>query len=308
MHILKTLWKKILRLIFEVGQWVGFDILPRHFYSEIPDLRLLRKTHAWRKAGSMMGVSGVDLESQWVFLASCCGPGARERQIAKKIHKAACEANKSFGFGPIEADFLDSFIRAEKPARVVQVGGGVATAVLLDALAQDIKAPSVVVIDPYPNDYLLRKSKNAEIELVAEKAQNVNLEIFTRLQSGDLLFVDSTHCVSPGSEVNRIVLEVLPRLTAGVWVHFHDIYFPYDYSRQILTSELFFNHESVLLHAFLMHNAKYTLRVSLSMLHYEDAARLKKFLPNYRPARNDDGLDLSAKGHFPSSLYLQVVS
>ena len=53
-----------------------------------------------------------------------------------------------------------------------------------------------------------------------------------------MLFVDATHTVKPGSEVNRIILDVLPRLDAGVFVHFHDIYFPYDYQRGLLSSEL----------------------------------------------------------------------
>ena len=45
----------------------------------------------------------------------------------------------------------------------------------------------------------------------------------------DILFIDSTHAVKPGSEVNRLILDILPRLKSGVCVHFHDIYFSYDY-------------------------------------------------------------------------------
>ena len=107
--------------------------------------------------------------------------------------------------------------------------------------------------------------------------------------------------------VSRIVLEMLPRLKAGACVHFHDITFPYDYSRHVLDSALFFQHESVLLHAFLAFNSRFRLLAALSMLHYAAPQKLAECLPNYRPAANDGGLN-AGNGHFPSSAYLQVVA
>ena len=90
--------------------------------------------------------------------------------------------------------------------------------------------------------------------------------------------------------MNRIILEVLPRLSGGDWLHFHDIYFPYDYQRGLLDDELFFSSESVLLHAFLINNPAFTIRAALSMLHFGDPERLQRLLPNYRPASDDHGL------------------
>jgi len=69
---------------------------------------------------------------------------------------------------------------------------------------------------------------------------------------------------------------------------------------------LFFPHESILLHAFLVQNARYELKVALSMLHYARSCELQHFLPNYRPAHDDDGLAFS-DGHFLSSAYLRVM-
>src|SRR5215211_7782825 len=69
----------------------------------------------------------------------------------------------------------------------------------------------------------------ADATVIQAEAQKVPLMQLAALEPGDLLFVDSTHTVRPNSEVNLIVLEVLPRLPPGVFVHFHDIYFPYDY-------------------------------------------------------------------------------
>jgi hypothetical protein len=190
--------------------------------------------------------------------------------------------------------------RSVRPRKIVQVGCGVSTALILNASAElPDYSPEVVCVEPYPTDFLKRADQAGQIRLVAEKAQSVAIEELTRLGENGFLFVDSTHAVKPGSEVNRLILAVLPRLESGSWGHFHDIYFPYDYQRGILDDELFFSNESALLHAFLIDNAKFTIRTSLSMLHHADPARLAKSLPNYRPSGNDHGLRAS-DGHFPA--------
>lgn len=133
-------------------------------------------------------------------------------------------------------------------------------------------------------------------------------EELTNLNPGDLLFVDSTHTVKPGSEVNRIILDVLPRLAKEVYVHFHDIYFPYDYQRGLITEDVFFNVESTLLHAFLIDNRKYKIYFSLSMLHYFAPDRIKSCFPSYSQQSNADGLRAEVGGHFPSAIYLVTTS
>ena len=120
-----------------------------------------------------------------------------------------------------------------------------------------------------------------------------------------MFFVDSTHTLGPGREVTRIMLDLLPRLQAGVYVHFHDIYFPYDYQRGVLTNELFFVHETPLLHALLVNNPRLKIVASLSMLHYARKSELGAYLPNYTSAGDDYGLETSP-GHFPSSIFLRT--
>jgi len=97
---------------------------------------------------------------------------------------------------------------------------------------------------------------------------------------GDLLFIDSTHTVKVGSEVNILILEVLPQLSPGCYAHFHDIYFPYDYPCALFKIPFFWN-ESVLLQAFLTGNARYSIAASLSMLHHAKPQALQMLLPNY---------------------------
>lgn len=293
-----------LRSLFDLGQRMGVDILPRHFYSEIPDMRHLRRDGSWKLARGMLGILGADTDEQFAFVEECCRPKIVAR--VRDVHAQACVENGTEGYGPIEADFLFCFLNAKRPGKIVQVGCGVATAVVLRALQESGYCAEVVCIEPYPTPFLRRADREGRVRLLPHEAQHVPLEELTCLGHGGLLFIDSTHAVRPGSEVNRIVLDVLPRLAPGSWVHFHDVYFPYDYSRDLLRDALFFGNESVLLQAFLTQNPHYVIRASLSMLHYADPARLQRYLPKYCPAGNDHGLAAS-EGHFPSSIYLQVI-
>lgn len=251
----------------------------------------------------MQSVRGHELSAQLAFAEGVCKP--EYIQAASQVYERACRDNGEAGFGPVEAVFLYAFIRAQRPKRVVQVGSGVSTAVILQAARDAAYSCEVCSIDPFPTAYLQREAAAGHIELLARPAQEVVAERAARLRAGDLLFVDSTHTVKPGSEVNVIILDVLPDLSPGVWVHFHDITFPYDYTRRITSEDLFFPLESTLLHAFLSCNDHYTLAASLSMLHYSAPEKLAQLVPQYRPAGNDEGL-LTSEGHFPSSTYLRA--
>ena len=194
-----------------------------------------------------------------------------------------------------------------KPRKVIQVGCGVSTSIILRAAADAGYKPEIVCVEPYPSQFLQSASAAGKIKLIAERAQTVNLSTLTDLQAGDLFFVDSTHTVKAGSEVNRIILEVLPRLPLGCRVHFHDIYFPFDYKRDLLDGDLVFWSESTLLHAFLVQNSSYTIRLAMSMLHYHAKQELKALIPAYDPQNDDQGLRNGGGKHFPCSIFLEVI-
>jgi predicted O-methyltransferase YrrM len=298
-----------LRQAFEFAQRRGLDVLPRHFYSEIPDIAALRNSTEWRRPHSMVGVNGADPADQLTFAAECCSPEVRERLgHGMEVYDWACAENGAVGYGPAEAMFLYCFIASQRPSRVVQVGAGVSTAIMLRAAREAEHDLQVVCVDPYPTKLLEQLASAGSIDLVARPAQLLSPAFLGSLESGDLLFVDSSHTVKPGSEVNHIVLEVLPRLSSGVFVHFHDVRFPYNYSPRLLYSDLFFWNESTLVQAFLVHNARARMRVSLSMLHHNNPAGLQALLPAYRPAQFTDGLVTGPTegAHYPSALYMQT--
>lgn len=302
---LKQQIKRLMRSTFEVGQQFKVDILPRHFYSEIPVIGQLRATKAWRRPRNMSYIAGADLASQQEFVASRT-QGLDGSMTATSIHQRACEMNGlQEGFGPIEADFLYCFVRSQKPPSIIQIGCGVSTAICILAAADAGYKPEIVCIEPYPTEFLMQQAAAGTLRLVKEKFEDCALPLTEMLGNGGLFFVDSSHTLGPAGEVTQLICDTLPTLPAGTWVHFHDIMFPYDYSPDILTSELFFCHETALLHAFLSLNSRYSIAGALSMLHHECPGELAKCLPNYRPARFDQGLRLTS-GHHPSSIYLRV--
>ena len=305
-HKLKT--KIFGRKTFEFFQQFGIHVMPDFFYSSIPNIEKLRGTASWRKPYSLFGINGTDLEKQLQFIKNCCSDKIIKILNSKDIYSLSCQDNE-YGFGKIETDFLYCFISHFKPRKVIQIGCGVSTKTMILAAADSNHSIEITCIDPYPTQYLLDKSYCSEINLIAKEAQEVSITTLTNLNEGDLLFVDSTNVVKPGSEVNKIILEVLPRLKKGVFVHFHDIYFPYDYHPEILTKQLYFWNESILLQAYLTNNSKYEIKTSMSMIHHYRPQELQQLLPNYNPHKSHEFgvFDNTPNWHFPASTYLQVI-
>jgi hypothetical protein len=155
----------------------------------------------------------------------------------------------------------------------------------------------------------MRASADGRITLLDTPVQAIPPADVSRLTAGDVLFIDSTHTVSPGSDVSYVILEVLPRLATGVLVHFHDITMPYDYTPTLLSSDLFFWSESVLLHAYLADNPRFEIRLGGAMLHDAALDRVRQIIPTYDPPlATHRGLASGTQtGLFPSAMWLEVV-
>jgi hypothetical protein len=312
-HALNKGWNRqkgrFARRLLEASQLAHLSLVPRHFYSQVPDVRKLKASEYWRRPYSLIAIRGVSIESQLSFAEQCCPREFVEGLSDRDLYSEAAAQNGAIGFGPIEAEFLYCFARARKPGRVVQVGAGASTAILLAASADGAFPIDIVCVEPYPTGFLREAARQGDITLIEENAEVVPLEDLTTIPAGGLLFVDSTHAVRPGGEVNRLILEVLPRLARGCFAHFHDIVFPYDYAPSILDEDVFFWSESVLLQAFLTGNPRFEVCVAMSMLHHNAPDALQGILPSYRPSETARGLFVRRPRdaeHFPSSLYLKV--
>jgi hypothetical protein len=116
-------------------------------------------------------------------------------------------------------------VRATRPNRIVEVGSGHSTRFLARAVADGKLATRLTAIDPRPRASLA----GLPIDWQAVPVQQADPEIFSALEAGDILFIDSSHQVKPGSDVEFLLERALPRLAGGVRLHFHDIFLPDDY-------------------------------------------------------------------------------
>jgi predicted O-methyltransferase YrrM len=159
-----------------------------------------------------------------------------------------------------DAFTLSGIIRKERPHRIVEIGAGFSSAVMLDTLDHTNTSSLLTFIEPYPQRLhgLLSANDKAFSTIVVQRVQEVSLSVFDQLEAQDLLFIDSSHVSKVGSDVTFILLRILPRLKSGVFVHFHDIFYPYAYPHRWIRDGFAWN-ESLFLRAFLINNLQFEL-------------------------------------------------
>jgi hypothetical protein len=128
-------------------------------------------------------------------------------------------------FPRLDAAAAYAMVRRWRPRRIVEVGSGHSTRFLARAVADAGIACEVTAIDPAPRASLA----GLRIEMLRVPVQQVGEAPFAALAAGDLLVVDSSHVLMPGTDVDFVLNRVLPGLPTGVLVHFHDIFLPRDY-------------------------------------------------------------------------------
>ena len=117
-------------------------------------------------------------------------------------------------------------------------------------------------IEPYPA-LLHSLLKQSDIDspftrILPHRLQEIDIRIFEELEANDILFIDSTHIAKINSDVNRIFFEILPRLKSGVYIHFHDIFYPFSYPNDWLRDKNSWN-EAYVLRAFLSFNSVFEI-------------------------------------------------
>ena len=126
-------------------------------------------------------------------------------------------------FPRLDAALAYAIVRATRPRRIVEVGSGHSTRFLARAVADGELDTRITAIDPKPRASI----ESLPVEWLRTPVQRV--PAFPALGPGDILFIDSSHQLKPGSDVDFLLNAVLPLLPAGVRVHFHDIFLPDDY-------------------------------------------------------------------------------
>jgi predicted O-methyltransferase YrrM len=198
---------------------------------------------------------------------------------------------------PVSGEVLYCIIRHFKPKKIFEIGSGYSTYLSAQALLknkEDGHKGELVAFEPYPNE-ILKAGFPGLSALVVKKIQDVPLKEFSKLGKNDLLFIDSTHVLKIGSDVQYEYLEILPRLNKGVIVHLHDIFLPAEYPKDLVVKYYKFWTEQYLLQAFLSFNSSFEVLWASSFMHLNHPDKLKKAFSSYKSSR------------WPSSFYLKKI-
>ena len=248
-----------------------------HFYSPLPDLPDVRERAAqlFDRTG---GVAGMDVRlNEQLGLLDELAPA-----LARWPHGDPAEG-RGWRFRPDNAFFgwTDSqlwyaLLATRRPRRVVEVGSGWSTALLLDACDREDLDTRVTAIEPFPARLhsVMRPGDEHRVTVQPMKVQDVPAAELADLQAGDVLFVDSTHVSKIGSDVNHLVFGVFPRLPAGVLVHVHDIAYPFEYPQEWVEEGRAWN-EAYLLRAFLLENQRWRVSLWSSLLWLREPDRMR---------------------------------
>jgi predicted O-methyltransferase YrrM len=172
-----------------------------------------------------------------------------------------------------DAFILYSFLRHFKPKKVIEVGSGFSSALMLDTKDHFKLETSITFIEPYPDrlNSLISNKDRAGYKIIKSRIQDVDLSEFKNLSKGDILFIDSTHVSKTGSDVNYLIFEVFPVLEPGVFIHVHDVFTSFEYPKSWVYEGRGWN-EDYILRAFLMNNNKYKIKIFSHFLqtHFKD--------------------------------------
>ena len=131
-------------------------------------------------------------------------------------------------FPRLDAAAAYAMVRSTRPRRIVEVGSGHSTRFLARAVADGGLDTRITAIDPRPRAAI----RGLAVEWLQTHVETLDRGRFAQLGENDILFIDSSHQLKPGSDVEFLMNEVIPRLPAGARVHFHDIFLPDDYPGQ----------------------------------------------------------------------------
>ena len=180
-----------------------------------------------------------------------------------------------------DAIFLHCMIRYARPRQVIEVGSGYSSCVILDTNEVFFNNRiTCTFVDPFTQVLrtLLHEDDFRRIEILDCRLQDVTLDRFRSLEANDILFIDSTHVAKIGSDVNYIFAEILPVLRRGVYVHFHDIFYPFEYPKEWIYKGCAWN-EAYLLRAFLTFNQTYEIVLFNTFLECFHRERFVRTMP-----------------------------
>lgn len=253
-----------------------------HYYSPIPSRKELRRDQARIFDRSLRELPGIELDDAGqVALLERLGELYPEQPFPVRAGPHTRYHLDNSWFAGADGLLLHLMIRQAAPRRVVEIGSGFSSLVMLDTNERFFdNRIRLTFVEPNPERLLsrLRPGDARLAEVVERRVQDVDLTLFRELGAGDILFVDSSHVSKVGSDLNHLLFTVLPELAPGVLVHFHDVPYPFEYPQEWVGYGFAWN-EAYLLRAFLQYNAAFRIRLWNSYIALAHADLLEERMP-----------------------------
>lgn len=272
---------------------VGVFPISNHYYEPRFDNRTLKKP-----LDADRNLPGIDwnVSEQLELLKSFAFADELKDVSRSKVDDQHFYIDNDF-FLSGDAEYLYSLIRLKKPARIFEIGSGHSTLMAMKAVIKNMEeTPGYqckhLCVEPYAAPWL----ESAGLTVVRRKVEDVGTSLFTELNRGDILFIDSSHMIRPQGDVLFELLELLPTLNIGVIVHIHDIFSPRDYLKTWVMDDVRFWNEQYLLEAFLTGNRDWKIIGALNYLHHSHFEILQARCPFLTPDRE------------PGSFYIEKVA
>lgn len=242
-----------------------------HFYSPVFSIEDIKKREIeiWKNLDKE-GIEGIALgtEQQKKLLSQLSKFYDELPFKSEKQNEIRFQLENGY-YSYTDGIILYSMIRHFEPKRIIEIGSGYSSMVMLDTNELFFKNQiDLTFIEPFPERlYSLMKKSDKDLATVIDSdVQLIPLSVFEKLEFGDILFIDSTHVSKTGSDVNYILFEILPILKSGVLIHFHDVFYPFEYPKEWVFRGINWN-EDYILKAFLMYNEKFEIKLFSEYLH-----------------------------------------
>jgi hypothetical protein len=263
----------------EIAERAGFYVLPRVFWAPIPNPDEINSA----ALSLPRALPGIDLRAQ-AALTLLDELAKFASEIAKMPAEQTDGAELWLANGTytdFDAASLYAILRHLRPRRYVEIGCGFSTrfsgAAIERNLGDGFPCESHF-IEPYPSDFFLQQRLPGTFH--REKIQRTSITLFEQLESGDVLFIDTSHVLTTQGDVEHELLRILPILKPGVWVHIHDIFTPYDYPPEwVLGAPRAGNNEQYALECLLSGGDDWQVELPLYYLWRNHRERLDALLP-----------------------------
>jgi len=269
MSVTTRIARKVISILYPFFERLGFHVIPVYHASPIPETRDL--------TDGLFDSRSYCIGLEWNI-------AVQERYLNQIFPKYSSELQfqENSGLSLVDAAILHALIRHHKPRKIVEIGSGWSTQMAARSCVMNQEAGhecELVTIDPKPNQSV-RNGFPGLSTLIEKKVETVPLD---DIVDCDLLFVDSSHVVKIGGDVNYEILEIVPRLKAGALVHWHDILLPGEYWKKWVKHDHYFWAEQYLLHAFLKFNREFEVIWASRYMHLKRPEEIKAVFPGFQP-------------------------